>query len=180
MRRASPTHEFVEYIPSELADGVLYISIAYRTAVHRCACGCGNKVVTPITPADWQLFFDGDTVSLTPSIGNWGFPCRSHYWIDAGRIRWARQWTSEQIAVGRARDDDERATYFARRAADSAGIRPAAETAASHSSLFRRLLPHLTSKFLQRFRGDKASGAGPRSSSLPKVAASTEEEPGSP
>ena len=29
----------------------------------------GNKVVTPISPADWQLFYDGDTVSVTPSIG---------------------------------------------------------------------------------------------------------------
>jgi len=66
------THEFVEYVPAELADGVLYISIIYRSAVRRCACGCGNKVVTPITPADWQLPYDGDTVSLTPSIGNWG------------------------------------------------------------------------------------------------------------
>jgi hypothetical protein len=37
----------------------------------------------PISPADWQLAYDGDTVSLTPSIGNWGFPRRSHYWIDA-------------------------------------------------------------------------------------------------
>jgi Family of unknown function (DUF6527) len=52
MRRTSITHEFVEYIPAELAEAVLYISITYRTAVHRCVCGCGNKVVTPISPAD--------------------------------------------------------------------------------------------------------------------------------
>jgi hypothetical protein len=86
MRRASITHEFVEYVPAKLAEGVLYISITYRTAVHRCACGCGNKVVTPISPADWQLLYDGDTVSLTPSIGNWGFPCRSHYWIRSNQV----------------------------------------------------------------------------------------------
>ncbi len=74
MKRTSLTHQFVECIPSELADGVLYISITCSTAVHKCVCGCGNKVVTPITPADWQLSYNGDTVSLTPSIGNWGFP----------------------------------------------------------------------------------------------------------
>ena len=103
IRHTSLAHEFVEYIPSELADGVLYISIPYRTAVHRCACGCGNKVVTPISPADWQLFYDGDTVSLTPSIGNWGFPCRSHYWINAGRIRWARHGpASRSLSAGHA------------------------------------------------------------------------------
>ena len=99
MRRTSLAHEFVEYIPAEPADGILYISITYRTAVHRCACGCGNKVVTPITPADWQLFYDGDTVSLTPSIGNWGFPCRSHYWIKTSRIRWSHAWTDDTLSL---------------------------------------------------------------------------------
>jgi len=144
MKRTSLTHEFVEYIPSELADGALYISITYRTAVHRCACGCGNKVVTPITPADWQLSYNGDTVSLTPSIGNWGFPCRSHYWIDAGRVRWARRWTDDQIAAGRARDDQGRALYFAQRAADAAGTRPP-QKAATPAPWFRRLRHRLTS-----------------------------------
>jgi hypothetical protein len=70
MKRMTLTHQFGEYVPSELADGVLYISIPYRTVVHRCLCGCGNKVVTPISPAEWQLTYDGETISLTPSIGN--------------------------------------------------------------------------------------------------------------
>lgn len=117
MRRTSITHEFVEYIPAELTEAVLYISITYRTAVHRCACGCGNKVVTPISPADWQLLYDGDTVSLTPSIGNWGFPCRSHYWIRSNQVRWSRAWTDQQTAAGRARDDQARERHFTGRAA---------------------------------------------------------------
>lgn len=116
-RHAALAHEFVEYVPAELTEGVLYISIPYRAAVHRCACGCGNKVVTPISPADWQLSYDGDTVSLTPSIGNWGFPCRSHYWIKASQIRWSIAWTDGQVAAGRARDDRGRAQYFAARVA---------------------------------------------------------------
>jgi hypothetical protein len=118
-RHSTLACEFVEYVPAELAEGVLYISITYRTAVHRCACGCGNKVVTPISPADWQLFYDGDAVSLTPSIGNWGFPCRSHYWIDAGQVRWSHTWTDDQIAAGRTDDDHGRAKYLAARAADA-------------------------------------------------------------
>lgn len=153
MRHTSITHEFVEYVPTELADGVLYISITYRTAVHRCACGCRNKVVTPITPADWQLFYDGDAVSLTPSIGNWGFPCRSHYWIDAGRIRWAGAWTSKQISAGRARDDHERVLYFDRRAVGAEGTQPP-EKAASRASWFRRLGHWLASRLPPRSRGD--------------------------
>lgn len=121
MRRTSINHEFVEYIPAELTEGMLYISITYRTAVHRCACGCGNKVVTPISPADWQLLYDGDTVSLSPSIGNWSFPCRSHCWIRLNRIRWSGAWTDERIAAGRARDDQDRKRYFTDRGADAHG-----------------------------------------------------------
>ena len=155
-RHSSLAHEFVEYVPAELAEGVLYISIPYRTAVHRCACGCGNKVVTPISPADWQLFYDGDTVSLTPSIGNWGFPCRSHYWIDAGRIRWSRPWTADQIAAGRARDDRGRAKYFAARAAAAAtDSPPQLDQADTHE---RGLLPRLSvlvTTLLARLRSGK-------------------------
>ncbi len=90
MRRTTIVHEFVEFIPSELKEGTLYISIPYATAVHLCACGCGIKVVTPISPPEWLLRWDGDTVSLHPSIGNWQFPCRSHYWIMRNRVEWAR------------------------------------------------------------------------------------------
>jgi hypothetical protein len=119
MRRTSIDHEFVEFIPSELKEGVLYVSVQYSTAVHKCACGCGNKVVTPISPVDWQLLFDGDSVSLTPSIGNWEFPCRSHYWIKSDKIRWAKAWTPEEVAAGRQREAREYERYFASRRAAS-------------------------------------------------------------
>lgn len=108
-------HEFVEYVPLDLADGVLYISIPYTVAVHKCPCGCQIKIATPITPADWQLHFDGDTVSLTPSIGNWGLPCRSHYWITGNRIVWSRSWSTERSEAARRRDDDDLREYLATR-----------------------------------------------------------------
>ena len=97
-------HEFVEFIPDELASNTIYISIAFATVAHRCCCGCGSEVVTPLSPTDWKLTFDGETVSLHPSIGNWSFPCQSHYWIDRNGIRWAERWPEERIASGRARD----------------------------------------------------------------------------
>lgn len=74
-------HKFLEEIPDYLEDGILYISMQYKTVVHKCACGCGNEVVTPLTPNDWKLIFDGRTITLRPSIGNWNFDCKSHYWI---------------------------------------------------------------------------------------------------
>jgi hypothetical protein len=115
MRKSFLTHEFVDVIPTNPVEGILYISIRYRTAVHQCPCGCRNKVVTPIKPARWHLSFDGDSVSLSPSIGSWQFPCRSHYWIRNNEIRWAQQWTEEEIEEGRDRDSAELRAYYARR-----------------------------------------------------------------
>lgn len=105
MKRAIAfTHEFVDTVPEQLRDGVLYISIGFATAIHLCACGCRNEVVTPLSPTDWILNFDGETVSLSPSIGNWGLPCRSHYWIRRDKIRWSWPWTEKQIRAARAQD----------------------------------------------------------------------------
>lgn len=96
--------EFVETVPDRAQPGVLYVSIVYATAVHLCACGCGLEVVTPLTPRDWKLIFDGETVSLLPSIGNWGFPCQSHYWVKNNRVQWARKWSLAEIQAARARE----------------------------------------------------------------------------
>jgi hypothetical protein len=108
------THEFVEYVPRELKDGVLYVSIPFATVIHKCGCGCGLQVVTPLAPSQWSLTFDGKTISLHPSIGNWNFPCKSHYWIKRNQVVWARQWTKAEIAAGQSRDaravEDEFAT----------------------------------------------------------------------
>ncbi|MDD4993811.1 MAG: DUF6527 family protein [Paludibacter sp.] len=86
------THRFVEYIPDEIEEGILYVSITFCTAIHKCVCGCGNEVVTPISKNGWKLSFDGDSVSLTPSIGSWNLNCRSHYFITNNNVRWARSW----------------------------------------------------------------------------------------
>lgn len=104
LREIHIRHEFVEFVPSDLDDNVLYISMEHATAVHKCCCGCGNEVVTPITPTDWKLMYNGDTVSLDPSIGNWSFDCQSHYWIRGGKVVWAERWSSDQISMGRSHD----------------------------------------------------------------------------
>ena len=81
-------HRFVQFMPEVLDDRVLYVSIEYCTASHNCCCGCGIEVSTPIDPSGWTLSFDGETVSLSPSIGNWQLACRSHYWICRNRVNW--------------------------------------------------------------------------------------------
>jgi hypothetical protein len=84
----------------------------YATVVHKCCCGCGKEVVTPLSPTDWKLIFNGKTISLDPSIGNWGFECRSHYWIRNSRVRWAPRWSQGKIDAGRARDRFAKERYF--------------------------------------------------------------------
>ncbi|SRR5258707_10420931 len=111
-RHQTIRHEFVEYVPSLLEEGVLYISIPYATATHRCLCGCGNEIVTPLSPTDWSLVFDGVSVSLDPSIGNWSLACESHYWIERNRVRWAPKWSREQIREGREQDSRAKYTYY--------------------------------------------------------------------
>jgi hypothetical protein len=105
-------HEFVEFIPDELEQGTIYVSMRFATASHLCVCGCGNKVVTPIRPTDWTLLFDGKTISLEPSIGNWSFPCQSHYYVRKNLVKWAPRWPREQIERGRFYDSDAKRSYF--------------------------------------------------------------------
>lgn len=105
-------HEFVEFMPDFLEERTLYVSMKYATVIHKCCCGCGNKVVTPLTPTDWKLTYDGRRISLYPSIGNWGFPCTSHYWITGSKVRWSTTWTRDEIEAGRERERDEKGRYF--------------------------------------------------------------------
>lgn len=106
------THRFVQYLPETLEPGILYISLEYVTASHLCCCGCGKEVVTPLSPVSWRLTFDGETVSLWPSIGNWNLPCRSHYIIDGGRVVVARAWSDDQIAAESQRNLDAKASHY--------------------------------------------------------------------
>jgi hypothetical protein len=91
-------HKFVEYIPSQIEENTLYISIEYDVTKHKCACGCGADIVTSLSPAGWKLTYDGETVSLYPSIGNWNHECKSHYFITNDQVVWAGNITKNQMA----------------------------------------------------------------------------------
>lgn len=112
MRYTRLEHQFVRHIPEKLEPGVLYISIEYATAAHSCCCGCGEEVVTPFTPTDWSMIYDGDSVTLRPSIGNWNMACRSHYLIIKSRVIEAKPWSKKQIEKEQKRDKAAKAKYF--------------------------------------------------------------------
>jgi hypothetical protein len=104
MRVEYLTTRFVELMPSDLESGTLYVSMEYATVIHLCCCGCGNRAVTPLSPAGWSLRYNGDGISLTPSIGNGSFFCRSHYWIVDSRVEWLPQLPADDIDRARRRD----------------------------------------------------------------------------
>lgn len=105
-------HRFVESIPEKLDAGVLYVSVEFCAAAHACCCGCGEEVVTPLSPAAWRVTFDGESVSLWPSIGNWSLPCRSHYVIERGVVTTALPWSDAQVEAGRRRDREARDRHY--------------------------------------------------------------------
>ncbi len=105
MRLSALTPQFVEFIPERLNEGVLYISRRYRTASHLCCCGCRHEVVTPLNPAKWNLSEHTDgSVTLSPSVGNWSFPCRSHYLVIRNRVHLAAAFSAAQIAGAQEQD----------------------------------------------------------------------------
>ena len=71
-----------------MENDVVYVSEKYETAIHKCCCGCGNEVVTPIGEGGWTLTYEFGLLSLNPSIGNQKLPCKSHYWIKNNTVVW--------------------------------------------------------------------------------------------
>lgn len=145
MSRAAYTHKFVKAFPDKLDDGVLYVSVEFGTAAHRCFCGCGSEVYTRFSPRDWLMKFNGETVSINPSIGNWSFACQSHYILDGGRVHWADKWSRERIELGRLLDRERKERHYK-------GAPPPASTPAqpgrqtARDGLLARFLHWLTGK----------------------------------
>jgi hypothetical protein len=104
--------KFVERVPSEIEEGVIYISTSVNTAVHLCPCGCKTEIVTPIDPSEWNFTYDGETISLHPSVGVWGAKCKSHYWIKRNRVEWSRTYTNSEIEEVRTQESLENKEYY--------------------------------------------------------------------
>ena len=95
---------WVEDMAEVMTPGRVYISPKHRLTEHLCACGCGAEVSLPLGRTEWRIEYDGDTISIRPSIGNWRLPCRSHYVIRENRTVWCSAWTVEEAASGRRQD----------------------------------------------------------------------------
>ena len=118
--------ERVHFMPKELHEGVLYVSEEFGAAAHLCACGCGEKIRTPLGPTEWSVEETSAGPTLRPSVGNWQQACQSHYWIWRGEVNWASRWTPQQILEGRRDENERRESYYesiGRRHANKSGTR---------------------------------------------------------
>lgn len=148
MKHARLEHRFVEFIPTPLEPGVLYIALECGAVSHSCCCGCGEEVVTPLTPTDWRMTYDGETVSLWPSVGNWNQPCRSHYVLERGKVIGFGSWSDERIAAERRRDKAAKAKHYS---AEADSDVPATPTPPAPPEAYASALP----------RPDPAGSAAP-------------------
>lgn len=104
--------KFVDRVPSEIEEGIIYISTSVNTAIHLCPCGCKTEIVTPIDPSEWNFTYDGETITLHPSVGVWGAECKSHYWIRKNNIEWSRTYTDKEIDEVRKLERAENNQYY--------------------------------------------------------------------
>ncbi len=134
---------FVEFIPEKLEDGKIYISKTYLTASHSCCCGCGHRVVTPLRPTakGWGLTDDDGLVTLYPSIGNWSFPCRSHYWIRRNQIIPSYPMTPQEVNAARRLEYEQKELNVDMFDSElkSESVRKESESEATRKGLLERL-----------------------------------------
>lgn len=116
--------KYVEHLPEQLEEGVLYISEEFALTAHKCCCGCGEDVYNKLGPAKWRLtkLPDG-SVSLDPSVGNWKYACRSHYFIQKNRVIDAGPMSAKAIEAVQERDRRDRDRHIAHINAQAASTR---------------------------------------------------------
>lgn len=138
MRHNRLKHRFVMEMPDKIEPGILYVSTEYGSAVHVCCCGCGEEIVTPLTPTDWKVIYDGESISLHPSIGNWTLPCQSHYVIWRGDVIEAEPWTEQRIEAARQCSHEAKVQFYRTDGAPAQSV-PAAETEVGFGPLWQWL-----------------------------------------
>lgn len=99
-------------MPLVLEEGILYVSLENEVVGHLCPCGCGNKILIRIGKAGWKYTENKGKVTLSPSLGNWKLPCRSHYWIRKNKVKWSGNWTDEEVEDGRQLDIEKKMQYY--------------------------------------------------------------------
>jgi len=86
IRKESVTPEYIEFMPEvdDMKENTIYISLKFSVTGHRCLCGCGSLTILPINNDGWNMTDNDNKLTFTPSVGNFQYPCKSHYIITKG------------------------------------------------------------------------------------------------
>ena len=90
-------YQLVDRIPKEMVSGVVYHTREFELAGLLCACGCAHRI-TLLVPDSHEVEDEGGFATVWPSIGVLDAPCKSHYIITAGKVRWLPAFTEEHAA----------------------------------------------------------------------------------
>lgn len=91
------SYQAVERIPKLLNDGVVYHNEGFQLAALLCACGCGHRI-TLLVPDSHQVSSEGGLATIRPSIAVCDAPCKSHYFVTAGKVEWLPAFTPAQAS----------------------------------------------------------------------------------
>ena len=94
--------ERVHRLPEALAENVVYVSDEYELAALKCACGCGHRISLLLGDGHKVDEFEG-LADISPSIGVWDSPCKSHFWVRNGKVLWAEEFSDAEIGATMAR-----------------------------------------------------------------------------
>jgi hypothetical protein len=132
-------YQAVERIPKLLSDGVVYHNEEFQLAALRCACGCGHRI-TLLVPDSHQVSSEGGLATIRPSIAVCDAPCKSHYFVTAGKVEWLPAFTRAQASnlmrnqIARHASHDRRPSWIE---TSRAALKRAAKRIRSLLRLFR-------------------------------------------
>lgn len=86
------SYSAVERIPKDLSEGIVYHNEEFELGAMLCACGCGHRVDL-LVPDSHQIYSEDGLATIRPSIAVCDAPCKSHYFISAGRVEWLPAFT---------------------------------------------------------------------------------------
>jgi hypothetical protein len=91
------SYQAVERIPKQLQAGVIYHSEEFEIAALLCACGCGHRVML-LVPDSHQVTSEAGMATVRPSIAVCDAPCKSHYFVTAGRVDWLPVFSAAMVS----------------------------------------------------------------------------------
>lgn len=77
-----------EEAPDDLKDLHIYFIEGFDHVMFLCPCGCEEVVHIPTGDDGWKLKIEEGRVTLAPSLLRRD-NCRSHFFIESSRVRWA-------------------------------------------------------------------------------------------